>query len=146
MTRTVLAVVCLLAVVGASDARAQTGTQWYASPGGSSSEPGTKDRPTSLTKALSSRSPARPGDTVWLRGGVYASSYVSSLEGTASAPIRVRQYPGERAILDANNSAARNSGMALLVQGAYTWFMDFEVTHTGGKVDSGQPNSPSGIV
>ncbi|HEX7087925.1 MAG TPA: Ig-like domain-containing protein [Vicinamibacterales bacterium] len=146
MTRTVLAVVCLLAVVGVSDARAQTGTQWYVSPGGSSSDPGTKDRPMSLTKALSSSSPAKPGDTIWLRGGVYAGSYVSSLEGTASAPIRVRQYPGERAILDANNSAARNAGMALLIQGAYTWFMDFEVTHTGGKVDSGEPNSPSGIV
>lgn len=146
MTRTVLAVVCLLAVVGASDVRAQTGTQWYVSPGGSSSDPGTKDRPMSLAKALSSSSPARPGDTIWLRGGVYAGHYVSTLEGTASAPIRVRQYPGERAILDANNSAARNAGMALYIQGAYTWFMDFEVTHSGGKVDSGQPNSPSGIV
>jgi hypothetical protein len=126
-----------------------------------------------------------------LRGGRYIGTFRSSLTGTASAPIKVRQYPGERATLDgsavtslaaamdattarcplatslyAPNSVvqidaeqiylygatlAPNRGwngttpaphaagapvitntVALAVDGAYTWFVGFEITNTGG--------------
>lgn len=45
---------------------------------------------------------------------------VSRLTGTAAAPIQLRQNPGERAIID--------GGMR--VEGAYTWYIDFEVTNS----------------
>ena len=93
------AVICTIAVTAASADAAE----WYVTANGSDSGAGTQASPLSLTKALSSSSPARAGDTIWLRGGTYNSSYTSNLNGTASAPIVVRAYQGERVVLDANN-------------------------------------------
>ncbi len=138
--------VCGFAFFRQSEVFAQTPNEWYAAPNGSPGNSGTINSPLSLSAALASSSPARPGDTIWLRGGTYAGSYESDLVGSSSAPIIVRQYPGERAVIDANNAAAANNGYGLLVQGAYTWFMGFEILHSGAKVDSGQPNSPAGII
>ena len=97
---------------------------------GSDSGAGTQASPLSLTKALSSSSPARAGDTIWLRGGTYNSSYTSNLNGTASAPIVVRAYPGERVILNANNSAARSADVVLSIFGSHTYFWGFEIMST----------------
>ncbi|MQA28733.1 MAG: hypothetical protein GEU82_02685 [Luteitalea sp.] len=69
----------------------------------------------------------KPGATIWLRGGTYRGGFVSNLRGSASAPIIVRQYPGERAILDGNVTPAAN---VLVVQGSDTWYWGFEVTHS----------------
>jgi len=38
---------------------------------------------------------AGPGDTVWVRGGTYSEALHSVRNGTESAPITVRNYPGE---------------------------------------------------
>ncbi len=42
----------------------------------------------------------RPGDTLYLRGGVYYESVSIALAGTAERPITIRSYPGELAVLD----------------------------------------------
>ena len=99
------------------------GADYYVAPTGIATNPGTLAAPISLTKALSSTSPAKPGDTIWLRGGTYQGTWVSVLTGTAEAPIVVRQFPGERATLD----MAPSAGDALLVYGAYTWYWGFEL-------------------
>jgi hypothetical protein len=44
----------------------------------------------------------------------------------------VRQYPGERVTLDAAGNAWNVP--ALTVYGAWTWFRDFEITHSGPRV------------
>jgi hypothetical protein len=41
----------------------------------------------------------KPGATIYLRGGSYKGAFSSGLNGTSAAPITVRNYPGERAIL-----------------------------------------------
>jgi hypothetical protein len=41
-----------------------------------------------------------PGDTLYLRGGIYWEHVTASPQGTAAAPIAVRSYPGELAVLD----------------------------------------------
>ena len=41
-----------------------------------------------------------PGDTLYIRGGVYFESLALSAQGTASAPITIRSAPGELAIVD----------------------------------------------
>jgi hypothetical protein len=74
-----------------------------------------------------------PGDTVWLRAGTYgsgegSSDYTSSLSGTASAPIIVRQYPGERATINGDIS----------VNGSYTWYWGFELTNTNTSAQNVQ--------
>ena len=41
-----------------------------------------------------------PGDTVSLRGGVYYEHVVVAVSGEEDAPITIRSYPGELAIID----------------------------------------------
>lgn len=142
------AAACLLALTwgGRTEVHAQTGNQWYVASNGSASNSGAIGAPITLDKALSSSSPARPGDTVWLRGGTYSGSYTSNLTGTASAPIIVRAYPGERVVLDANNAAAKSSGVVLTVLGGNTYFWGFEITSSDpARPDSGGPNQPNGV-
>jgi hypothetical protein len=42
----------------------------------------------------------KPGDTLYLRGGVYYESPLPTRSGTKDAPITVSSYPGELAIID----------------------------------------------
>src|ERR1043165_5138930 len=74
--------------------------EFYASPNGSPDASGAIDQPWDLATALAQPSSVRPGDTIWLRGGVYRGAFVANVNGTAAAPIRVRQYAGERATID----------------------------------------------
>jgi hypothetical protein len=67
------------------------------------------------------------GDTIWLRAGTYYGDYTSTLTGTAVAAVIVRQYPGERAIIDGVGSTRTT----LTVNGAYTWFWGFELINSG---------------
>jgi len=107
-------------LAAASAARA---TDFYASPAGSSAGNGSISSPWDLQTALN-QTVARPGDTIWLRGGVYQGTYSSYLNGTSAAPIVVRQYPGERATIDGGNSGWKS---ILMVSGSYTWYWGFEV-------------------
>ncbi|MEP6914012.1 MAG: hypothetical protein ABJC89_00130 [Acidobacteriota bacterium] len=113
-------------------------TNFYVATNGLPSNDGSLAQPLDLVTALSSQGPVRPGDTVWLRGGVYRRVaaldangnvvlYVSTLNGTASAPIAVRQYPGERVTLDGNLSP---TVPVLVVNGTYTSFMGLEITNS----------------
>ena len=127
------------AALSLSEAAPSAASTYYVSPSGLPSNDGSAGhvRSTSTT-ALSSQGPVRPGDTVWLRGGVYRrpasldshgdpAIFVSTLTGTAAAPIVVRQYPGERATLDGNLAP---SAPVLLVNGSYTWYWGFEITNS----------------
>src|SRR5512140_3906683 len=109
---------------------------FYASPSGTTSTgpgTGTITNPWALQTALAQPAAVHPGDTIWLRGGKYTGNFTSYLTGTASQPIVVRQYPGERATLDGNaNPAARGTmAPALAVSnGGYVWFWGFEVMNS----------------
>ena len=97
--------------------------QVFVSPDGTSQGDGTREKPFDLPTVLSATGPVSPGDTVWLRGGVYEGNFKSDLRGIETMPIIVRQYPGERATIVGLSTAP-----ALTIQGAYTWYADFEVT------------------
>ncbi|MCS6852808.1 MAG: hypothetical protein NZ700_16745 [Gemmataceae bacterium] len=65
---------------------------------GDDTHTGTADAPwKSLRHALRQ---LRPGDTLYLRGGVYYERPALSVSGTATAPITLAAYPGELAIID----------------------------------------------
>jgi hypothetical protein len=111
--------------------RQSSTAQWYVAPEGSPAGNGTIDSPWDLATALAqgpNGTEVKPGNTIWLRGGRYAGNFFSDLSGTAEAPIIVRQYPGERAILDKNAAAASIGG--LKVRGCYTWYWGFEITNS----------------
>ena len=123
-------------------AAAARATDYYAAPGGSSSGTGSISSPWDLQTALN-QTVARPGDTIWLRGGVYHGTYTSYLNGTASAPIIVRQYPGERATIDGGNSGWTS---ILMVSGSYTWYWGFEVMSSDpNRVSSQTGSNPTDI-
>lgn len=111
---------------------------FYVSPNGNSRADGSLGKPWDLATALAQPRSVQPGDTIWLRGGTYRGSFSSELKGTASSPIKVRQYPGERATLDGNTSPTTYWTTILNVNGEYTWFMNFEVTHSDprGRISS----------
>jgi len=78
---------------------------WYASLTGTPTGNGSLTAPWDLPTALNQPSAIAPGDTLYLRAGVYrqpSSGYgwVFQLRGSPSAPIIVRPYPGEHAALD----------------------------------------------
>src|SRR6185503_3297976 len=102
------------------------GASFYVATNGSSSGNGSITSPWNLQTALNHPSSVHPGDTIWLRGGTYVGQFTSSLTGTASSPIVVRQYPGERATIDGRTVDPN----VLVLTGAYTWYWGFEVTNT----------------
>src|SRR5437773_4960262 len=75
--------------------------QFYVSPTGSGSSSGTISSPWDLQTALNHPVAVKPGDTIWLRAGVYAHLpqgvstgnegyiFISKLAGTAVQPIIV---------------------------------------------------------
>jgi uncharacterized protein YkwD len=100
----------------------------FVAPDGRPSNNGTRERPIDIATALSNRGPARPGDTIWLRAGVYRGALDSTVSGTAGAPITIRSYPGERAVFDCDG---RDQPLPMItVNGTFTHFRDFEVTCT----------------
>lgn len=103
-----------------------TGTEFYVAPNGRPDGDGSKERPWSLKTALSHPEVVEPGDTIWLRGGTYRGAFTSKLTGTEDAPITVRQFPGERAILDGRGF----TGNTLTVNGSWTTYWGFEVTNS----------------
>lgn len=99
------------------------GNSFYVSPTGSASGNGSITNPWNLATALNHPSAVKPGDTIWLRNGTYGNggsqTFSSRLTGTATLPIYVRQYPGERATI--------NGGLG--VSGKYVWYWGFEVAN-----------------
>ena len=105
------------------------GNQWYVAPNGSAGGDGTIASPWNLATALAHPASVRPGDTIWVRGGTYGSgqaTYYSRLVGTQAAPIIVRQYPGERAIINGWLQVGCCDGNAQPDLGAYAWFWGLE--------------------
>jgi hypothetical protein len=84
---------------GSPDTTDTQGTEYYLSPTGSDSNSGTLNSPwQTLTHALGQLG---PGDILYLREGTYYESGIkTALQGTASAPITIQSYPGERAVID----------------------------------------------
>ncbi len=115
------------------------GQEFFVSPSGSSSGDGSRARPWDLTTALDHPAAVRPGDTLWLLGGVYggggSTRYTSRLEGTGERPILVRGYPGERARV--------NGG--ILAEGAWTWFWGFEIFNSSTERTGDAVDRPPGL-
>lgn len=92
-----------------------TGAKFCVAPGGNDANPGTKELPfASIHRAQQA---VAPGDTVYIRGGVYQikesdiaerDSFLASIihlekSGTRDKPIRYLAYPGERPVFDCSN-------------------------------------------
>lgn len=102
------------------------GAEYYASPTGTPGGDGSWSNPWDLQTALSKTTVVKPGDIIWLRGGTYGTGgstvFYNRHDGTQSAPIIIRAYPGERATV--------NGGIITDTDSSWTWFWDLEITNT----------------
>jgi uncharacterized protein YjdB len=105
---------------------AVTHSGFYVAPNGSASGNGSIENPWNLGTALAHPAAVQPGDTIWLRGGMYRGDFTSSLTGTSGSPVVVRRYPGERATIDGTLEA----------QGGYTWFWGLEVMNSNASTQN----------
>jgi hypothetical protein len=120
------------------------GNQWYAATTGSPSGDGSINNPWDLQTALYQPTSVHPGDTIWVRGGTYGNGtgiFYAQLVGTAQAPIIVRQYPGERAIIDGWMQVGCCDGNSQPNLGSYVWIWDLEFASTITD-RTGYPNGP----
>jgi len=104
------------------------GRQFYAAAQGRPDGDGSQNNPWSLPAVMGHPTAVRPGDTIYLRGGTYnlrgqLATHISYLTGTADAPITVRSFPGERAIIDWD--------YVWLADGAYTHYVGLEFMSSG---------------
>ena len=81
---------------------------YYASTRGNDRDAGSIARPWRTLQFALDR--LGPGDTLFVRGGTYFERLTASVHGTPGAPIVVRSYPGERAVLDSGTPEFRAAG------------------------------------
>ncbi len=99
----------------------------FVSPSGSQSGDGSQDHPWDLATALKQPASVQPGDTIYLRAGIYRGPFVSTLTGTTASPITVRAYPGERVTIDGKGTDGHD---VLGIQGAWATYRDLEITNS----------------
>lgn len=102
------------------------GNEWHVTTLGTSDGDGSMENPWSLAKAFTHPASVQPGDTIWLHGGTYTGNLGSSLNGTASKPIIVRNYNNERVIID----GASTYMPVVEAYGSYTWYWGLEVINS----------------
>jgi hypothetical protein len=71
---------------------------YFVSTSGSDTNPGTLVSPWRTIQHAAEM--ARPGDTIYIRSGIYHEAIFISNGGTASYPIRYQAFPGEKPVID----------------------------------------------
>ncbi|MEU4741930.1 right-handed parallel beta-helix repeat-containing protein [Actinosynnema sp. NPDC023658] len=111
----------------------------YVAPDGNDANPGTPAAP--LRTVQRGVDLVQPGGTVYLRAGTYAPSTNVQLlkDGTASQPITLRNYNGERAVIDGENmpytpgavgsSIPRAERGAIHLEGDHWRLIGLEIVH-----------------
>ncbi|MDH4239210.1 MAG: right-handed parallel beta-helix repeat-containing protein [Phycisphaerae bacterium] len=98
-------------------------SQWYVSPDGKSTNPGTHDKPWDIVTALDGTQKIAAGDTIYLLEGTYKRRpnelFEIRLVGTAEKPIHIRPLPGKRVRID--------GGLSVQSPSAHVWIHDLEI-------------------
>ncbi|MEM7050975.1 MAG: right-handed parallel beta-helix repeat-containing protein [Acidobacteriota bacterium] len=101
-------------------------TDYYVATDGSDAAAGTLEAPFG-TIAHGLAAATQPGDTVWVRGGLYLPTTGQTMifAGTAEAPITLSAFPGERPIIDGTHMPDGTPG--LYINTSYVVVRGFEV-------------------
>jgi hypothetical protein len=134
------AVAILLAAIPLSAQPAPTDS--YVAPDGRGGADGSVNDPWDLATALA-KGKVPAGRTIWMRGGVYFGPFDSALAGRRDAPVTLRSYPGERAVIA--DARAVGSGGTLNVRGEWAIYRDFNVTNTSADRRYSEERRPMAI-
>jgi len=87
---------------------------YYVSTKGSDENPGSETKPfRTIQKAASL---ARAGDTILVRGGVYREAVALRFSGQEGKPIVLKNYAGERPVIQPGERGEQPPGQGLLLQ------------------------------
>lgn len=106
-------------------------TEFYVAPTGTSGGDGTIGRPWDIFTAMAHPAAVKPGGTIWVRGGEYGDHNTVlrvSLVGTLAAPIIVRAYQGERAVIRSYTQVGCCDDRIVPEDGSYVWIWGLEFT------------------
>ncbi len=129
-------------LLAASDRPLAPGVALYVDPvRGQDAQDGSADKPwRTINNALKR---VQPGDTLYLRGGVYYENVYCAVAGRQDAPITLRSYPGELAVIDGGLKAKYPAGWEASSIVADPCFVQFD-TSPDALVDFRlQKNSPA---
>jgi len=56
-------------------------------------------------------SPVKPGDTIWVRGGIYKEEVAVQIGGKSDLPLTIKAFPGEKPVIDGEGK--RKNGIVL---------------------------------
>jgi hypothetical protein len=102
-----------------------TGATFYVATTGSDSNPGTITQPwRTIQKAFNTLT---AGQLALVRGGTYTQSVVMTRAGTASAPITVRNFPGETAIIHPGGTGSMDYPVRITAGAAYFRLQGFVI-------------------
>lgn len=121
---------CLLSLL-LNSAHVGAGHAFVVAPNGDDANIGTVLAPLqSIYKAIQI---ARPGDTIFVRNGRYPAGTVIKARGSEQQPIVIRNFPGERPVIDGAGVAA--SGL-ILDNVQHVTVRGFEIRAVGTQLDS----------
>jgi len=136
MPRSSLIAILIVVSIGACFALQTERTpvaEFYVAPDGKAANDGSKASPWDWESALAQPKAVRPGSVIWVRGGAYGDGktiFHSQLVGTPANPIIVRQYPGERAIINGWLQIGCCDQDQQTSKGAFVWFWGLEFTNS----------------
>jgi hypothetical protein len=116
---------------------------YYVSPSGSDLNPGTIDKPFKTWDRIVEV--VKPGDLVYLRGGVYprstrnkgAGCYIGNKSGQSGKYIRLWAYPGETPVLDCKDMTIIGGGVGIrLINSNYWYIKGIELRNVYQKYDA----------
>lgn len=136
---TLLTTLALVPLASAAD--------YYISPTGNDNNPGSQAQPWGTLAKVSDI--GGPGDTIYLRAGTYTPSknIYFYKDGSATAPLTCRAYPGESVLIDGTNLPANTE--AIYISSSYFVFQDIEIANSkanGITLDAGQNKTGAGFT
>jgi len=144
-------IVIIIALYAGMAVRVAAG-EFFVAPNGTPQGDGSRFLPWDIATALADNTKiqnlnyvVKPGDTIWLLGGTYATYLPSAwpyvlgckLVGTSNSPIFLRQYPGERAIIDGGIYCGNPSD--------WVTFWGFEITCSRPRLNT-YDQRPAGLI
>jgi hypothetical protein len=135
----VLTIILMLLSVG-------TKAQWHVTTQGKTNNDGTINSPWSLEYALSSSSPVKGGDIVYIHGGTYAGTYEATISGYSDSYIVVTNYNGENVIIEAPDDG-NDATAALRIKDIcnYVEFRGLSFTTAGPRYSNQAGSFPTDI-
>lgn len=123
--------------------QAVSGGEFYVTPKGSDSNPGTLAQPWKTIQHAAET--LQPGDTVFVRRGIYRELVTINVSGLAGAPVTFANYAGEKPVIDAAGIAPPEEDRALIFiqDRSHLVIRGFELRN----FSTAKPNlQPSGIL